>query len=209
MPCSKVTHLTKNSLGTSEYQKPPFKTEFSDRNLKRVAEVWLDEYKEALYNTNREVFNAIDPGDLTKAFEVKKRLHCKSFKYFLEVIARDLAEIWPPFELPKFAYGTINSVGKPTQCFTRISSQETVPIKLRACIKSPTKPVESQNFELTWHKFIKYSPNEGYVAKLKCLDLNNDIKIISCHYNFGNQYVKFDLVRIHKCRFDFDSNLYF
>lgn len=64
--------------------------DFSGRNLKRVAEVWLDDYKEMLYKGEPERYSIIDPGDLTKQFEIKNSLNCKPFKYYLDVVVPEM-----------------------------------------------------------------------------------------------------------------------
>lgn len=69
--------------------------DFSGRNLKRVAEVWLDDYKEMLYRSEPERYSKIDPGDLTKQFEIKNSLNCKPFKYFLDVVVPEMVNtLW-------------------------------------------------------------------------------------------------------------------
>ena len=173
--------------------------DFSARNLKRVAEVWMDEYKEALFESNREVYDKIDPDDLTKALEFKKSLNCKPFKYFVDVIAPDLVEKWPPFELPKFAFGAIYSEGKPSQCITHTELKDGSRLKLMPCIsQNLTNPDVTQYFELMWQKCINLHPWEGKNERQFCLDMNQQVSIFGCHFNLGNQYVKFDLVRKFK-----------
>ena len=195
VPCSKVGHLRKSHT-TYEYRKPPFKLEFSNYNLKRLAEVWLDEYKGALYDNDRKLFDSINPGNLSHAFAVKKMLNCKPFKYFLDVIAPDLAEIFPPFELPKFAYGSIYSVAKPSQCFTHVGPKDSTPLKLTKCKSmNHMSPHKTQHFALTWHKTITGKFEwKGIHRNRNCLDMNGNLRILPCHFCFGNQLVKFDLV---------------
>ena len=180
-----------------EYKDPPYKYDFSNANLKRLAEVWLDEYKVALYDTNREIYDSFDPGDLSLALAVKKRLNCKPFTYFLDVIAPDLAEIWPPFELPMFAYGAIYSEGNSSQCFTQVGPKDDDVLELTPCIsQNHTSPDKTQHFVLTWHKTIvgKFGWKE-YDRIRTCLEMDGALNIYFCHYCFGNQLVKFDLVR--------------
>lgn len=59
------------------------------RNFKRVAEVWLDEFKEVVFKSGKR-FRNVDAGDLTKARMVREKLQCKPFKYFLEHIAPEM-----------------------------------------------------------------------------------------------------------------------
>ena len=194
VPCSIVAHITKHHA-ENEFRKPPFKEDSSARNLKRVAEVWMDEYKEALYNTDRKAYDQIDHGDLSEALALKKKLKCKPFRYFVKVIAPDLAEIWPPFELPKFAFGAIYSEGNISQCVTHVGPKERDPLKLEKCIKNYTNPDETQHFELTWHKFIILHRWKTPDHERFCLDIGNQVRMSPCHFKFGNQLLRFDLVR--------------
>ncbi len=50
------------------------------RNLNRVAEVWLDEYKE-LYYEIRPHNRRLGAGDVSERMKLKSDLHCKSFKW--------------------------------------------------------------------------------------------------------------------------------
>lgn len=79
---------------------------FKFQNYRRVAEVWMDEYKEYLYK-RRPHYRSIDPGDLTEQRAVRERLHCNSFKWFMEEVAFDLPKKYPPVEPPNFAYGEV------------------------------------------------------------------------------------------------------
>jgi polypeptide N-acetylgalactosaminyltransferase len=59
----------------------------------RVIEVWTDEYKKFYYKTNPE-FKSVKTGDLSKRIELRKRLKCKSFKWYLK-------NVYPEAPLPK------------------------------------------------------------------------------------------------------------
>mgnify|MGYP000569047823 CR=1 FL=1 len=50
------------------------------RNLNRVAEVWLDEYK-SLYYERRPYNSRVPMGNVSDRLELRKRLHCKPFKW--------------------------------------------------------------------------------------------------------------------------------
>lgn len=190
IPCSHVAHTTKQRMA---YREMDYKVDFSARNLKRVAEVWMDEYKAALYRTEPKRYE-LDPGDLKSAFALKKKLNCKPFKYFLDVIAPDLADTYPPFDLPVFASGAIVSDVKPNLCITYVGPTAAAPLELRECPKNTTNPIDNQNFALTWHRAIVYSSGHNEL----CVDANA-VNMYACHNKFGNQLWKYDLVSCCRC----------
>lgn len=81
---------------------------YPTRNYKRVAEVWMDEYKEYLYKRDPDRFAAVSAGDLSYQFYIKERQQCKPFKYFLDVVAPDMKERYPLEEPPEFASGAVS-----------------------------------------------------------------------------------------------------
>lgn len=151
----------------------------------------MEEYKDALYRTDPDTYYNLDPGDLTKAFEVKKRLQCKPFKYYLEVIAPDLVEHFPPFDKPVFASGAISSVLDPSKCITYVGPEPASPMKLRQCSANVTIPSENQYFDFTWHCNIKHHSKDR--NKKNCID-KVAVNMYYCHFDFGNQFWKYDLV---------------
>ena len=48
----------------------------------------MDEYKQWLYNKKPELVN-VNPGDISDRIALRKRLKCKSFKWYLENVAND------------------------------------------------------------------------------------------------------------------------
>ncbi|XP_028397353.1 polypeptide N-acetylgalactosaminyltransferase 1-like [Dendronephthya gigantea] len=84
MPCSKVGHVFRDTM--------PYKTGpgTAERNIKRLVEVWLDDYKSFVYSMKSQHFRDMDVGDLTERHELRKRLQCKSFSWYLQNVIPDL-----------------------------------------------------------------------------------------------------------------------
>jgi len=55
----------------------------------RAARVWLDEFQDNFFNTRPELKN-MDVGNITDRLELRKRLDCKSFRWYLENVYPEL-----------------------------------------------------------------------------------------------------------------------
>ena len=76
------------------------------QNYARVAEVWMDEYKEFLYK-RRPQYRKIDAGDMREQLAVREKLKCKPFSWFMREVAWDLEKYYPTVEPPPFAAGEV------------------------------------------------------------------------------------------------------
>lgn len=80
LPCSHVGHIFR---GSHPYEVPGGFNENFIRNSARLAEVWMDEYKEAYYFV-RPAARKVDLGDISSRVKLRKELQCSSFKDFLD-----------------------------------------------------------------------------------------------------------------------------
>ncbi|XP_047138118.1 polypeptide N-acetylgalactosaminyltransferase 13 [Hydra vulgaris] len=97
LPCSRVGHIFRKV--TSPYTFPKGVTETLSKNLNRLAEVWMDEYKEYYYRS-RPLFRGKEYGNITQRLELRQKLQCKSFKWYMENIYSDMEipDLYPPAE---------------------------------------------------------------------------------------------------------------
>jgi len=79
IPCSRLYHWFRSSRPYS------FHTEVMNKNNKRIAEVWLDDLKEKLYMTYPDIA-ATPTGDVSDRIALRKRLNCKSFRWYAKNI---------------------------------------------------------------------------------------------------------------------------
>ncbi|CAF1235970.1 unnamed protein product [Rotaria sordida] len=82
VPCSRVGHIFRpghpyNMTGEKG------KGDVHGRNSMRLAEVWMDDYKR-FYYMHRHDLKGKDYGDVESRREIRKRLNCYSFKWYLD-----------------------------------------------------------------------------------------------------------------------------
>uniref|UniRef100_A0ACB8EM74 Polypeptide N-acetylgalactosaminyltransferase 6 n=1 Tax=Sphaerodactylus townsendi TaxID=933632 RepID=A0ACB8EM74_9SAUR len=106
IPCSVVGHVFRSKSPHTF----PKGTQVISRNQVRLAEVWMDSYKEIFYRRNQQASQMAKEktyGDLTARLELKERLRCKNFTWYLQTI---YPEIFIPDLTPTF-YGAIRNEG--------------------------------------------------------------------------------------------------
>lgn len=87
VPCSRVAHVFRSH---NIFRRSNDGIDFVARNFKRIAEVWLDDWKKFLYKSNESRFAAVEPGDLTKQKAIRRRLNCKPFDHFVHWVAPEM-----------------------------------------------------------------------------------------------------------------------
>jgi polypeptide N-acetylgalactosaminyltransferase len=196
VPCSRVAH-TFRRINPSRQRKD----DFVAKNFKRLAEVWMDEYKEVVYSFDPSRYAKVEAGDLTKAKEVHDRLNCKPFKYFVEEIGPEILNQLPPLkDSPDFASGQIRSLTHEDICIDTFARPNSEPIGLYKCQRFNTSenPPQTQFFHLNFFKNIILD------KKPLCIDAFS-ISLYDCHLSTeGNQIWKLDqknhwLINNDKC----------
>ncbi|KAG5283279.1 hypothetical protein AALO_G00040330 [Alosa alosa] len=140
IPCSRVGHIFR---GQNPYKFPKDRQKTVERNLARVAEVWLDEYKELFYGHGYHHLldkSMIDIGNLTEQIQLRQKLKCKSFKWYLD-------NIYPDMDAPLVkAEGLVFNLG--TRKCLAIQNRT---IAFATCDLSN----QNQHFNYTWLRLIR------------------------------------------------------
>lgn len=152
--------------------------------MKRVAEVWLDEYKLLLYEGDPNRYAKADVGDLTEQFAKKESLKCKPFKYFLERVAPDMLMRYPIDNI-YFAQGKIEnlaSIKGKSRCLGLKDRSYQNEVTLIDCSEK-----YGGDFTLTLEKSIRFDDTNDQCFKANGLSFGN------CHHLGYDQYWKFDM----------------
>lgn len=83
-PCSHVGHIFRKK---SPYQDEAFNNGLN-RNLNRLAEVWLDDHKKFYFDGVAPTLS--DMGDVSARKQLRRDLNCKSFQWYLDTIIPEM-----------------------------------------------------------------------------------------------------------------------
>uniref|UniRef100_A0A674GC39 Polypeptide N-acetylgalactosaminyltransferase n=2 Tax=Taeniopygia guttata TaxID=59729 RepID=A0A674GC39_TAEGU len=181
-PCSRVGHIYRKYV--------PYKVPHGSQpgKSKWVAEVWMDEYAEFIYQRRPE-YRHLSAGDVAAQKELRNNLNCKSFKWFMNEVAWDLPKFYPPVEPPAAAWGEIRNVGTGLCVDTKHGALGS-PLRLENCVKDRGEAAWNnvQVFTFSWREDIR--PGDPQHTKKFCFDAishSSPVTLYDCHGMKGNQ----------------------
>ncbi|XP_071663806.1 polypeptide N-acetylgalactosaminyltransferase-like 6 isoform X2 [Patagioenas fasciata] len=187
VPCSRVGHIYRKYVP----YKVPSGTSLA-RNLKRVAETWMDEFAEYIYQRRPE-YRHLSTGDISAQKELRKHLKCKDFKWFMAAVAWDVPKYYPPVEPPPAAWGEIRNVAA-NLCVDSKHGATGTELRLDICVKDGSERTWSheQLFTFGWREDIR--PGEPLHTRKFCFDAvshSSPVTLYDCHGMKGNQHWRY------------------
>ncbi|XP_063904455.1 polypeptide N-acetylgalactosaminyltransferase 5 isoform X3 [Zophobas morio] len=173
IPCSHVGHVFRDK---SPYTFPGGVSKIVLHNAARVAEVWMDEWRDFYYAMNPGA-RSVPVGDVTGRRELRERLKCKSFRWYLE-------NVYPESQMPLEYYylGDIRNV-ETKNCLDTMGRKSGENLGMTYC------------HNLGGNQVFAYTKRQQVMSDDNCLDANHKngpIKLVRCHGMGGNQAWAYD-----------------
>ncbi|KAJ8314117.1 hypothetical protein KUTeg_008678 [Tegillarca granosa] len=166
--CSRVGHVFRK---TSPYSWPGGVARIINHNTQRIVEVWMDEYKEFFYKINPGV-RSTSYGDVTSRKQLRQKLQCNSFRWYLE-------NIYPESQMPLDYYALGEIRNKETgQCIDSMGRKSGEKVGLVHC------------HGMGGNQVFSYTKKKALQTDDICLDvsaISGPVKLFQCHGLGGNQ----------------------
>ncbi|XP_024065357.2 polypeptide N-acetylgalactosaminyltransferase 15 [Terrapene carolina triunguis] len=178
LPCSRVGHIYRNRIPHTFPNE-----EATVRNKIRIAETWLDSFKEIFYKHDTAAFliSKAEKPDCNERLQLQKRLGCRKFHWFISNV---YPELHPPEYKPRFSGKLYNTgVGFCADYRSAWDAAEG-PIEL-----SPCSDNINQHFEYNSMKEIRFGS-----ALQFCFDVRHEKVILqNCTQETENNQQQWDV----------------
>uniref|UniRef100_A0A8C6JNE7 Polypeptide N-acetylgalactosaminyltransferase n=1 Tax=Melopsittacus undulatus TaxID=13146 RepID=A0A8C6JNE7_MELUD len=171
--CSHVGHVFRKA---TPYTFPGGTGHVINKNNRRLAEVWMDEFKDFFYIISPGVVK-VDYGDVSIRKALRENLKCKPFSWYLE-------NIYPDSQIPRryYSLGEIRNV-ETNQCLDNMGRKENEKVGIFNC------------HGMGGNQVFSYTADKEIRTDDLCLDvsrLNGPVIMLKCHHMRGNQLWEYD-----------------
>ncbi|XP_051564081.1 polypeptide N-acetylgalactosaminyltransferase 13 [Myxocyprinus asiaticus] len=175
--CSHVGHVFRKA---TPYSFPGGTGQVINKNNRRLAEVWMDEFKDFFYIISPGVVR-VDYGDVSSRKALREALKCKPFSWYLE-------NIYPDSQIPRryYSLGEIRNV-ETNQCVDNMGRKENEKVGFFNC------------HGMGGNQVFSYTADKEIRTDDLCLDvsrLNGPVVMLKCHHMKGNQMFEYDAERL-------------
>ncbi|XP_056610069.1 polypeptide N-acetylgalactosaminyltransferase 13 [Triplophysa dalaica] len=175
--CSHVGHVFRKA---TPYSFPGGTGQVINKNNRRLAEVWMDEFKDFFYIISPGVVR-VDYGDVSSRKALRDALKCKPFSWYLE-------NIYPDSQIPRryYSLGEIRNV-ETNQCVDNMGRKENEKVGFFNC------------HGMGGNQVFSYTADKEIRTDDLCLDvsrLNGPVVMLKCHHMKGNQMFEYDAERL-------------
>ncbi|XP_053300767.1 polypeptide N-acetylgalactosaminyltransferase 14 [Pleuronectes platessa] len=175
LPCSRVGHVFRKK---HPYVFPEGNANTYIKNTRRTAEVWMDDFR-LFYYSARPAARGKSYGDVHGRVELRKKLKCKSFKWYLD-------NVYPELKVPDDSDSRSGPIRQRQNCLEsrRLEGQEPPVLTLAPCIGTEGVPAINQEWVYTHGQQIRQQQH--------CLSLSttfpaSQVLLMPCNMADGKQ----------------------
>ncbi|XP_023857598.1 polypeptide N-acetylgalactosaminyltransferase 13 isoform X1 [Salvelinus sp. IW2-2015] len=187
--CSHVGHVFRKA---TPYSFPGGTGQVINKNNRRLAEVWMDGFKDFFYIISPGVAR-VDYGDVSSRKTLREVLQCKPFSWYLE-------NIYPDSQIPRryYSLGEIRNV-ETNQCVDNMGRKENEKVGFFNC------------HGMGGNQVFSYTADKEIRTDDLCLDVSRPhgpVVMLKCHQMKGNQMFEYDAEYVGKWEYDFEKHTF-
>ncbi|OXB71427.1 UNVERIFIED_CONTAM: hypothetical protein H355_014115 [Colinus virginianus] len=194
IPCSRVGHIFRKRR---PYGSPGGQDTMAHNSL-RLAHVWMDDYKEQYFALRPEL-RTRSYGNITDRVELRRRLNCKSFKWYLDNIYPEMQVSGPNAKAPQPVF--INRAQKRPKIIQRGRLYH---LQTNKCLVAQGHPsqkgglvvIRECDYNDQNQVWVYNEDHELILNNLLCLDVSetrssDPPRLMKCHGSGGSQQWSF------------------